>query len=246
MPGALLWSNFNVDISRFYDYWLRDGSKESFTEKIKDAKAGGYVTCKWYDFDEGSLDGIINVNNGGVDDWGNLDLTNPVDRTYAERLGIQAAIDFTDLVRVWKLPGLESCRLMRAGYQVSIRDSRRIVGEYLVTHDDALKAPEFEDIVSRRYGFIDAVGYYASEMVSGYAYPYRCLVPKTVDNLLVAGRCASATHLGFASGRGMGECLGMGQAAGVAAAEAVKQKVTARNVDVKKVQEVLRSWGVKL
>jgi hypothetical protein len=44
----------------------------------------------------------------------------------------------------------------------------------------------------------------------------------------------------------MGECLGMGQAAGVAAAESVKQKVMPRNVDVKKVQEVLRGWGVKL
>ena len=65
-------------------------------------------------------------------------------------------------------------------------------------------------------------------------------------DVIVAGRCASATHLGFASGRGMGECLGMGQAAGVAAAESIRQKVLPRNVDVKKVQEILRSWGVKL
>ena len=246
MPGALLWSLFNVDTSRLYQYWILEENRDSFMEKIKAAKEEGYVTCPWYDFDEGSLDGVVNVNNTGVDDWGNLDLTNPADRTYAERLGIQAAIDFTNLVRIWKIPGLENCQLMRAGYQVSARDSRRIVGEYLITDEDAIKAPEFDDIVSRRYGFIDAAGYCFAEMASGHAYPYRCLVPKAVDNLLVAGRCASATHLGFASGRGMGECLGMGQAAGVAAAESIKQKQLPRNVDIKKVQEILRAWGVKL
>jgi len=245
MQGALIWSLFNVDTSRLYQYWLKEYNKASFFELIKEAKDQGYVTSGWYDFDEGSLEGVVNVNNSGVDDWGNLDLTDPRDRTYAERLGIQAAIDFTNLVRMWKIPGLESCQLMRAGYQVSCRDSRRIVGEYLITEDDAKTAPEFEDIVTRRYGFIDA-GYCYAEMSSGHAFPYRCLVPKVVDNLLVAGRCASATHLGFASGRGMGECLGMGQAAGVAAAESIRQKVLPRNVDVKKVQEILRGWGVKL
>lgn len=244
LPGALLWSISDVDIVRFYPYWF--GNQDAFMEKIKEAKAQGYVTCPWYDFDEASLPGVVNVNNTGVDGWGNLDLTNPADRTYAERLGIQAAVDFTNLVRLWEIPGMEACHLMRAGYQVSIRDSRRIVGEYIITHDDALNAPEFEDIVSRRYGFIDASGYYYAKMVSGYGYPYRCLVPKRVDNLLVAGRCASATHLGFASGRGMGECLGMGQAAGVAAAVSVDQGASPRNVDVKRVQAILRGWGVKL
>lgn len=81
---------------------------------------------------------------------------------------------------------MEDCCLLRAGYRVAVRDTRQ-------------------------YGFIDAVGYYAAEMKSGHAYPYRCLVPKDVKNLLVVGRCAGATHLGFASGRGMGENMGMGQ-----------------------------------
>ena len=83
-------------------------------------------------------------------------------------------------------------------------------------------------------------------MVSGHAYPYRCLLPKGVDGLLVAGRCASATHLGFASGRGMGECMGMGQAAGVAAALSVAQGVTPREVDVASDQAYLSGMGVML
>ena len=206
----------------------------------------GYLVCRWYDFDETSLPGVVNVNNGGLPGWEKLDMTKPGDRTIAERMGVRAAVDFANFARAMAMPGLEDCHLVRAGYQAAIRDTRRIVGEYLITHEDALNAPEFEDIVSRRYGFIDAVGYYTAQMVSGHAYPYRCLLPKGVDGLLVAGRCASATHLGFASGRGMGECMGMGQAAGVAAALSVAQGVTPREVDVASVQAFLRDMGVKL
>ena len=83
-------------------------------------------------------------------------------------------------------------------------------------------------------------------MVSGHAYPYRCLLPAKAEGLLVAGRCASATHLGFASGRGMGECMGMGQAAGVAAALSIEQGVMPREVDVPRVQAFLRNMGVKI
>jgi len=82
-------------------------------------------------------------------------------------------------------------------------------------------------------------------MVSGHAYPYRYLVPRQIDGLLAAGRCASAAYLGFAFGRGMGECMGMGQAAGVAAAVSVKTGI-ARNVDVTQVQAFLRQWGVHI
>ena len=173
-------------------------------------------------------------------------MTRPEDRTIAERMGVQAAVDFANFARKLKMPGMEDCHLVRAGYQAAVRDTRRIAGEYLITHEDALNAPEFEDIVSRRYGFIDAVGYYQAEMVSGHAYPYRCLLPLHVEGLLVAGRCASATHLGFASGRGMGECMGMGQAAGVAAALSIEQGVMPREVDVPRVQAFLRNMGVKI
>lgn len=244
MPPALLWTISNVDIDRFYRFF--HGQRERFDAIVAEAKAEGYVTCKWYDFDETSLPGTVNVNNGGVDGWGNIDMTDETDMTTAERLGAQAAVDFCNFARKKHIPGMEDCHLMRAGFRVAIRDTRRMVGEYQITHEDALQAPEFDDIVSRRYGFIDAVGYYAADMVSGHAYPYRCLIPKAVDGLLVAGRCASATHLGFASGRGMGENMGMGQAAGVAAVESIRQGVLPRAIDIRPVQKILREMGVRL
>lgn len=244
LPPAMLFTLSNVDIDRFYAFKL--GRVEAYQQMLDRAAEEGYLVCRWYDFDETSLPGVVNVNNGGLPGWEKLDMTKPGDRTIAERMGVRAAVDFANFARAMAMPGLEDCHLVRAGYQAAIRDTRRIVGEYLITHEDALNAPEFEDIVSRRYGFIDAVGYYTAQMVSGHAYPYRCLLPKGVDGLLVAGRCASATHLGFASGRGMGECMGMGQAAGVAAALSVAQGVTPREVDVASVQAFLRDMGVKL
>lgn len=244
LPPAMLFTLSNVDIDTFYSFKL--GKPEAYQAIIDQAAVQGYQVCRWYDFDETSLPGVVNVNNGGLPGWETLDMTRPGDRTVAERMGVRAAVDFANFARAFKMPGMEDCHLVRAGYQTAIRDTRRIVGEYLITHEDAINAPEFADIVSRRYGFIDAVGYYTAEMVSGHAYPYRCLLPAQIDGLLVAGRCASATHLGFASGRGMGECMGMGQAAGVAAAISIDQNVMPRDVDVTRVQAFLRKMGVKL
>jgi hypothetical protein len=76
-----------------------------------------------------------------------------------------------------------------------------------------------------------------------YQIPYRCLVPKGMDNLLVAGRCISSTHEAQASYRIMPFCAELGQAAGVAVGVAKMSRESVRNVDIKKVQEILRSEG---
>ena len=165
LPPALLFTLSNVDIDRFYGFKL--GRPDEYQAIIDLAAEQGYRVCRWYDFDETSLPGVVNVNNGGLPGWETLDMTRPEDRTIAERMGVQAAVDFANFARKLKMPGMEDCHLVRAGYQAAVRDTRRIAGEYLITHEDALNAPEFEDIVSRRYGFIDAVGYYQAEMVSG-------------------------------------------------------------------------------
>lgn len=242
MPPSLQWSISNVDVERAYEFIYEH--KEEYQALLDEMKQQ-FSCSDWYEFLEASVPNTLTVNNGGPK-WSNLDMTQESDMTVAERMGIQHVIDFMKFARKKKWPGLENCYLMRAGSRVAVRDTRRIVGEYLITHEDAINGTQFEDIVSRRYGFIDAVGYFQAEMMSGHPYPYRCLVPAKVDGLLVAGRCASATHLGFASGRGMGENMGMGQAAGVAAAVSVEQGVLPRYVDVKKVQEIIRASGVRL
>ena len=84
-------------------------------------------------------------------------------------------------------------------------------------------------------------------MKTGVGVPYRSLIPVKMDGLLVAGRCASATQMGQASGKSMGNMMDMGQAAGLAAALCVKQGVRPRDLYVSKVQKVLtEEMGVHL
>ena len=79
-----------------------------------------------------------------------------------------------------------------------------------------------------------------------YTIPYRCLVPVNIDNLLLAGRNISGTHMAHSNYRVMPICANMGQAAGIAAALAVKYDVKPRDLDVSRIQEVLRENGVDL
>ena len=134
-----------------------------------------------------------------------------------------------------------------------MRETRRIVGEYTFTFDDAASGTEFPDIISRKYGAVDPGGLALDRdakeyvMKTGVGVPYRSLIPVKMDGLLVAGRCASATQMGQASGKSMGNMMDMGQAAGLAAALCVKQGVRPRDLDVSKVQKVLtEEMGVHL
>ena len=80
-----------------------------------------------------------------------------------------------------------------------MRDTRRIAGEYVLTFADSQSSREFPDTIARKYGAIDANQLFIGTMDSGFAYPYRSLVPQAVDGLLLAGRCASATFLGHSA-----------------------------------------------
>jgi hypothetical protein len=118
-----------------------------------------------------------------------------------------------------------------------------------MTMEDAIAGVEFEDVVARRYGAIDPGGLDIGEhkpMVSGHAFPYRALLPKKIENLLVAGRCASATQAGQSCGKSMGNMMDLGQACGIAASLAVKQDKTPRQLEVKQIQKILVDMGSKV
>jgi hypothetical protein len=244
MPVSLVFAIANVDEDRFLEF--RADHRSELDAILHRGADEGYCTAAWYSFDRTTIPGVLNVNNGAMVGIGNIDATRSQDLTVAERMGIQVAIDFVRLARAKRIPGLEACHLMRAGAHVGVRDTRRIVGEYVLTVEDARTGPEFEDIVARKYGAIDANQLFIGEMKSGFAYPYRCLLPRRIDNLLVAGRCGSATFLGHASGKSMGNMMELGQAAGVAAALCCTKNVTPRQLDVTSVQAVLASMGVNL
>ena len=244
MPISLVFALANTDPDRFLEYLNMD--KSPFKDVIEEAKAAGYSTAAWYGFDRTTIPGVLSVNNGAAFNLGSLDGTDEADLTLAERVGIRVAVDFIELARRYKIPGLENCCLMRTGANVGIRDTRRLVGEYVMTVEDARQGTEFEDIVARKYGNIDANQLYIGKMKSGHGYPYRSMLPKEIDGLLVAGRCGSATFLGHAAGKSMGNMMALGQAAGTAAALCSTDDVLPRHLKVSKLQKKLAESGVKL
>lgn len=126
------------------------------------------------------------------------------------------------------IPGFEQAFLLDTAPQIGVRQGRLLEGEYVVTADDIKQARWFPDSVARG---------------RDYFTPYRALVPKQLEQLLVAGRCYSAMPDAQRMSREIGPCVVMGQAAGVAAAMAVRAGVSVRNVDVGRVQRELRAQG---
>ncbi|TFH04968.1 MAG: FAD-dependent oxidoreductase [Spirochaetales bacterium] len=244
MPASLGFALANVDVDKFLRFFT--DSKEEFKAIVDQGEKAGYATAVWYSFDRTTVPGVVSVNNGAFRGMPSLDATNAADLTLAERLGAEVAVDFVRLARDRKIPGLEECALIRTGAAVGVRDTRRVVGEYVQTVEDAEKGARFSDVVARKYGAIDAVQLYQGTMTSGFDYPYRSLVPLEVDGLLMAGRCASATFMGHAAGKSMGNMMGLGVAAGAAASLAARTGVTPRDVDVSELQKLLTGMGVDL
>jgi hypothetical protein len=154
------------------------------------------------------------------------------------------------------VPGCERVSLITSAAALGVRETRRVTGEYELQIEDVLSGRQFEDQVYRYACFVDI-----HEPVPGkrskhsdrslepglsYGIPYRCLLPKGVENLLVAGRCFSATHEALASARMMPSCMAMGQAAGTAAAIAVQTSKAPRELVVRALRDRLAGQGVSL
>jgi hypothetical protein len=141
-----------------------------------------------------------------------------------------------------------SCFLLDSGPQIGIRETRRIVGDYCLTEEDIRAARRFEDSIALGGHVIDihspsGTANQIRKKVDPYQIPYRCLLPRVVENLLVAGRPLSATHEAHASLRVMGTGMATGQAAGVAAAMAVQRSSSPRGVDIEALQSKLKELG---
>jgi hypothetical protein len=151
------------------------------------------------------------------------------------------------------VPGFEESYVIESGPQVGIRESRRVMGEYVLTADDVLAARKFDDVVARGTYPIDVhsptgKGTVLKRVPAGEAYdiPLRCLLPRGADNLLVAGRCISGTHEAHSSYRVMPIATATGQAAGVCAALAARAGISPRDVPAARVQAELLRPGANL
>jgi len=150
-------------------------------------------------------------------------------------------------------PGFDDAYIVEIAPQIGIRETRRIVGDYQLDQDDILGNRDFDDTIGVNGWPVEAhiagdVKFLFSEWGSrGFnQIPYRIVVPQQIENLFVAGRCASMTHEGQSSARVTGSCFIMGQAAGTAADLVLGNGGTPRRLDVARLQAALEADGAYL
>ncbi|MBE1489684.1 FAD-dependent oxidoreductase [Plantactinospora soyae] len=192
------------------------------------------------------LPGVVHTNLTRVS---GVDPTDPWQLARAESQGRAQVAEYVRFL-VNEVPGYEAAYLLSTSVRIGVRETRRLVGRYVLTRDDVLAARDFPDAVARcgapvedHDGGESTIWAYVGGRPSGQTYgvPFRCLLPVELDNLAVAGRCLSATHDAHASVRSMAQCMALGQAAGTAAAIAADGTVA--GLAVERLRDRLQAVG---
>lgn len=194
--------------------------------------------------------GERSVNATQANGYNTLTATGVVGAEYDLRRQINSVIDFLKKY----VPGFENCRLKGTGSTLGVRETRRIIGDYVINDEDVETGARKGDVVVHNAWFLidihnpsgggQAEGH--SQPAIPYDIPYRSLLPSGLENILTCGRCISGTHRAHASYRVMGICLATGQAAGVAAALSAMNNIAPRKLEVNKLQDELMAVGAVL
>jgi len=171
--------------------------------------------------------GVVWCNCPHIPGYDGLD---PEHLTHIEIEGRRRFMKVIEFVRA-HYPGFQRAYILDAAPQVGVRQTRLLDGEYVVTKEDILGRRSFPDVVARG---------------RDYYTPYRSLIPKGIDGLLVAGRCYAATPEAQRISREIPPVMVMGEAAGTAAALSLESGVAPRKVDVATLQKRLVTQGVNL
>jgi hypothetical protein len=172
--------------------------------------------------------------------------------TRGEIDGRRQALNAFNFLRT--VPGFEKSYIVDLPPQLGIRETRRIIGGYMLSGDDVLGCAAFDDTIGVNGWPMES--HVAGDVIFKFPpipesrgfneLPYRMLIPEGLDNLLVAGRCASMTHDGQSAARVSGACFAMGEAAGTAAALALGGNTIPRDIAIDKLQLELRKRGAFL
>jgi FAD-dependent oxidoreductase family protein len=180
-----------------------------------------------------------------------VNATDPELLSRAEMDGRRQALEYARFLHD-RVPGYKDAHLAGFGVQIGIRETRRVFGELRLTKEDVLAARQFDDQIGLcgapiedHHGGADTKWQYLPDGRC-VGIPYRTLLPRKKTNLLVAGRCFSATHDAHASVRSMAQCMAMGQAAGTAAAMANRKSISPKDVEVPELRDRLRKAGAVL
>lgn len=194
-----------------------------------------------------TLPGVVTVNMTNLT---GIDGTNVEDLTKAEIICREQMFEICDFLREYA-PGYENCYILTSASLMGVRETRHFIGDKAVTREDIETAAKKEDWAVRDAYFnfdvhnltgsgLDETGVqHKFAQSKGYDISYGCLIPVGFDNLLLAGRCISGSHIAHSNYRIMSVCFGMGEAAGVAASLAVDGGVGVRDIDLKQMQSIL-------
>ncbi len=181
----------------------------------------------------------------------NVNATDPFALTKAEIEGRRQAHEYARFL-INEHPGFKNAYLAMTASYIGVRETRRLIGEYVLTGEDVVNGRCFDDAIACcaapiedhhsgkdvHWQYVEGDGY--------YQIPYRALLPKEVKNLIVAGRCLSATHEAQASARNSAQCMAMGEAAGVAASIALSENIEPREVEISQLGAELLEQSVIL
>jgi len=179
-----------------------------------------------------------------------VDLNNEATYSTAEKVGQLQVREMMSFFHRY-VPGGEKARLVDSSNQIGVRETRHMDGEYVLTVEDLLAGRRFKDTIAVADYHVDIhtpdnEGYGPLRQPPTYSIPYRSLLPKYLDNVLVAGRCISATHEAEASTRVIPIGMAVGEAAGTAAALSVRQNTKPKSLSVRHLQETLVQQGAEL
>ncbi|HEY0669961.1 MAG TPA: FAD-dependent oxidoreductase [Sphingobacteriaceae bacterium] len=179
-----------------------------------------------------------------------VDGTNPESLSYGELEGRRQIYDIEKYLKAY-VPGFEESYFTKMAPFIGIRETRRIVGKYVMTADDILSCGRFDDAIAVASYPLDlhhpqGGGCTLEWCGDCYDIPYRSLIPEKIENLIVAGRCISTTHEAMSAIRVMAPCMAMGEAAGRAAKMAVREGIKPSQVDVNKLRAELLEKGAFL
>ena len=268
MPCTTNFSMYNVDFVKIRDFML--AHPEDFHDKTDMTpmrETGALPDCVSGFFEEwkkgqeelgmhilrerilffrGIRDDIATVNTTRLTE---VDCTDADSMSNAEVELRKQVYQVAELLQKY-VPGFEKAEILGVAPVVGIREGRRLSGEYVLTGDDLRAAKRFDDEIAV-YGYPidqhhpDGAGFTQST-IPAYGIPYRTLVPKEIDNLLVTGRCVSCDREAQSSLRTTPGVMAIGEAAGAAAAEAAEKNIPVQAVDVKALQKLLRERGAYL
>jgi len=232
----------NVDSELIKGLNLKDVEK-----RLIEAKEIGH-----YKFDR--VDGIINpalpegIVSVNITNITNLTATDAWDLTKAEIEGRRQVFEYWKAFREF-IPGFKNAGLSSIAPQIGIRETRRIMGEYILNEKDVLTGQKPSDLIALGGWPVEihdpetkrVYWKYLEKEDDYYGIPIGCVIPKNIDNMLIAGRCISATHIAQASTRVIGQAFALGEATGIIASESIISGLYPKEVKIDKIQKKLKS-----